>query len=110
MNGLVALPSVDAATLGQGAAKVPSASDKTKEAAQQFEGLLMGLLFQAMRKTIQPSNLLGDSGHSRSTYEYLMDQAVANKAASSGKGWGLAERLEEAWSRRDEAPKVPAKG
>jgi hypothetical protein len=39
-----------------------------------------------------------------------MDQAVANKAASSGKGWGLAERLEEAWSRRDEAPKAPVKG
>ncbi|HEX9009267.1 MAG TPA: rod-binding protein [Holophagaceae bacterium] len=109
MSGLVALPSVDAATLGQGAAKVPSATDKTKEAAQQFEGLLMSLLFQAMRKTIQPSGLLGDSGHSRSTYEYLMDQAVASKAAASGKGWGLAERLEEAWSRRDEAPRVPAK-
>lgn len=110
MNGLVALPAVDAATLGQGAEKVPPAADKTREAAQQFEGLLMGLLFQAMRKTIPPSSLFGDSGHSRSTYEYLMDQAVANKAASSGKGWGLAERLEEAWSRRDEAPKAPAKG
>lgn len=109
MSGLVSLPAVDAATLGQGAEKVPSVQDKTKEAAQQFEGLLMGLLFQAMRKTIQPSGLLGDSGHSRSTYEYLMDQAVANKAAASGKGWGLAERLEAEWSRNTEA-KPPVQG
>lgn len=110
MSGPLSLPAIDAATLGQGAAVVPTPSDKTKKAAEQFEGLLMGLLFQAMRKTIQPSHLFGDSGNSRSTYEYLMDQAVADKAASSGKGWGLAERLEEAWSRRDEAPKVRAGG
>jgi Rod binding domain-containing protein len=109
VSGLVALPAVDAATLGQGAEKVPPAADKTREAAQQFEGLLMGLLFQAMRQTVQPSGLLGDSGHSRSTYEYLMDQAVANKAAASGKGWGLAERLEAEWSRGKDA-KPPVQG
>lgn len=110
MSGPLSLPAVDAAALAQGAGRVPAPSDKTRKAAEQFEGLLMGLLFQAMRKTIQPSHLFGDSGNSRSTYEYLMDQAVADKAAASGRGWGLAERLEEAWSRRDEAPTVPAKG
>jgi Rod binding domain-containing protein len=108
----VALPSVDAVTLGQGTEQVPSVKDKTDKAAHQFEGLLMGMLFQAMRKTVQPSGLFGDSGQSRSTYDYLLDQAVANNAASSGKGWGLAEQLKEAWSRQDTSknPKPVSKG
>ena len=112
MSGLVALPTVDAVTLGQGAERVPPTKDKTEKAAQQFEGLMMGLLFQAMRKTVQPSGLFGDSGQSRSTYEYLLDQALADKAASTGKGWGLAERLKEEWSRQDtpKTPKALAKG
>lgn len=106
MSSPVALPSVDAVTLGQGTERVPLAQDKTDKAAHQFEGLLMGMLFQAMRKTVQPSGLFGDSGQSRSTYEYLLDQAVANNATSSGKGWGLAEQLKEAWSQHD-ATKIP---
>ena len=112
MSTPVTLPSVDAVSLGQGAGKLPSAQDKTDHAARQFEGLLMSLLFQAMRKTVQPSGLFGDSGQSRSTYEYLLDQAVANKASDSGRGWGLAERLKEAWTQADDAKtaKVSSKG
>jgi Rod binding domain-containing protein len=112
VGGLVALPTVDAVALGRGAERVPAATDKTDKAAQQFEGMVMSLLFQSMRKTVQPSGLFGDSGQSRSTYEYLLDQALADKAASSGKGWGLADRLKEAWSREDTAknPKTLPKG
>jgi Rod binding domain-containing protein len=108
----MALPTVDGVALGQGAERVPPATDKTDKAAQQFEGMVMSLLFQSMRKTVQPSGLFGDSGQSRSTYEYLLDQAVADKAASSGKGWGLADRLKEAWSREDTTknPKALPKG
>lgn len=109
MNGPAALAAPDAVALAQGAGPVPAAKDKTMEAARQFEGLLMGLLFQSMRKTIQPSGLFGDAGSSRSTYEYLLDQAVADKAAATGRGWGLAERLAEAWSRDREA-KPSARG
>ncbi len=65
------------------------------EAALLFEGMLMTQVFQAMRKTIQSSNLFGDASGSRSTYEYLLDQAVVEHAMASGKGWGLAERLEK---------------
>lgn len=93
------LPSVDAVTQAQGAQATPDAADKTDKAARQFEGLLMGLLFQTMRKTIEPSGLLGDSGQSRSTYEYLMDQAVVDRAVTSGRGWGLADRLKAAWTQ-----------
>ncbi len=93
------LPAVDALALAQGAKAVPDADEKSDKAARQFEGLLMSMLFQTMRKTIEPSGLLGDSGQSRSTYEYLMDQAVVDRAVSGGRGWGLAERLKAAWSQ-----------
>jgi Rod binding domain-containing protein len=59
----------------------------------------MGLLFQSMRKTVEPSGLLGDTGQTQSTFEYLMDQAVVDKAVGAGRGWGLAERLKAEWSK-----------
>lgn len=93
------IPVVSALAQAQDASVVPALGDKTDQAARQFEGLLMGLLFQTMRKTVEPSGLLGDSGQSRSTYEYLMDQAVVENAVNSGHGWGLAERLKASWSR-----------
>ena len=88
-----ALPALDATAQAQSAAAVPDQTDKSDQAARQFEGLLMSMVFQTMRKTIQPSGLFGDSGPARSTYEYLMDQAVVDKAVSAGHGWGLADRL-----------------
>jgi Rod binding domain-containing protein len=75
------------------ATAIPSGTDP-KEAAKQFEGLLMANLFKEMRKTVHHSSLFGDGGTARSTYEYLLDQAVVNHAMDSGKTWGLSERLE----------------
>lgn len=101
MTGLGSLQTADPLAQAQGAKALPAPTDKTEQAARQFEGLLMGLLFQTMRKTVEPSGLLGDSGQSRSTYEYLMDQAVVDRAVTSGRGWGLADRLVEAWRPRE---------
>jgi len=95
------LPTVDALSQAKGAQAVPNPADKTDKAARQFEGLLLSVMMQAMRKTVQPSGLFGDSGQTRSTYEYLMDQAVVDRAVASGHGWGLADRLKANWSRRD---------
>jgi len=67
------------------------------EAAKQFEGMLMAFLFQQMRKTVQPSGLFGGNGNARSTYEYLLDQAVTSNAMDAGKGWGLSRQLQEQW-------------
>ena len=97
--GITALSTVDAVGQAQGASALPGSTEKTAKAAQQFEGLLMNLLFQGMRKTVEHSKLLGDSGSSRSTYEYLMDQAVVDKAVSAGRGWGLAAKLEASWTK-----------
>lgn len=93
------LPSIDSVTQAQGAKALPDQTERTDQAARQFEGLLMSLLFQTMRKTVQPSGLFGESTQSRSTYEYLMDQAVVDQAVSTGHGWGLAERLKASWAR-----------
>ena len=93
------LPTVDTLAQAQGAHAVPDQTDKTDKAARQFEGLLMSMVFQTMRKTVQPSGLFVDSGSTRSTYEYLMDRAVVDRATSTGHGWGLAERLKANWLR-----------
>jgi Rod binding domain-containing protein len=103
------LPAVDTVAQAQGARALPGSAEKTEKAARQFEGLLMGQLFQAMRKTVEPSGLLGDSGQSRSTYEYLMDQAVLEKAVTSGRGWGLAERLKASWEKPTKAAVAPSR-
>ena len=105
------LPAVDALAQAQGAKAPPDPAEKTDKAARQFEGLLMGVLFQTMRKTVKPSGLFGDSGQSRSTYEYLLDQAVVDRAVSGGHGWGLAERLKANWNqpeKNDLKKEVPA--
>jgi Rod binding domain-containing protein len=68
------------------------------EAAKQFEGMLMAFMFQQMRKTVQPSGLFGDSGMARSTYEYMLDQAVTSNAMDGGKGWGLSQQLAAQWN------------
>ena len=68
------------------------------EAARQFEGMLMAYVFQQMRQTVQPSGLFGKEGTARSTYEYLLDQAVTSNAMKAGKGWGLSQQLEAKWN------------
>ena len=74
------------ATLGKGTTP--------KEAAQQFEGMLLTNLFQQLRKTVHPSGLFGNGGNAQSTYEYLLDQAVVAHAMASGRSYGLRDRME----------------
>jgi len=74
------------------------------EAALLFEGLVLTQMFQSMRKTIQHSGLFGDDSQTRSTYEYLLDKAVVEHAMASGKGLGLAEKLEKTWEAQKKNP------
>ena len=78
---------------------------KMKQTAYEFEAMLMTQMFQTLRKTVEPSGLFGDNQNARSTYEYLLDQAMFQKAAENGKTWGLAARLEESWRNLEEAMK-----
>jgi len=77
--------------------------EKLKKTAAEFEGMLMAQMFQALRKTVEPSGLFGNSQTERSTYDYLLDQAVIKNAIESGQTWGLAARLEESWERSQTA-------
>jgi Rod binding domain-containing protein len=79
---------------GKGAAEI-------HQAAVAFEGMLVSTMFQSMRKTVQPSGLLGDSGQAKGTLQYLLDQAIVDSAMKGGRTWGLARRLEEAWLAKD---------
>jgi len=74
--------------------RVPSSRTDPKEASKQFEGMLLTNLFQELRKTVHPSGLFGGGGSAQSTYEYLLDQAVVNRAMDSGRTWGLRDKLE----------------
>ncbi len=80
-----------------------SGASKTtlREAAREFEGMLLRQLFQVMRRTVAPSDLLRDSGGARETAYYLFDQAVVTQAMASGTSWGLADRLESAWKAQE---------
>ena len=71
--------------------------EKIAKSASEFEALLMGIIFQGLRKTVEPSGLLGTNQNERSTYEYLLDQAILQQAVAGGHTWGLAARLEESW-------------
>jgi Rod binding domain-containing protein len=84
--------------VAQGLPAAGSGTAHNADAAQQFEGMLMSFVFQKMRQTVQPSGLFGNGGNAQSTYEYLLDQAVASNAMKAGKGWGLSQRLEAKWN------------
>lgn len=75
-------------------AQAPPTGKDPKEAAKQFEGMLMANLFQELRKTVHPSGLFGGGGSANGTYEYLLDQAVVNHAMDGGRTWGLRDRIE----------------
>jgi len=90
-------PQIDPISL-LNAPQLPKADlDKLKKTAAEFEGMLMAQMFQALRKTVEPSGLFGNSQTERSTYDYLLDQAVIKNAIEGGQTWGLAARLEESW-------------
>ena len=100
--GLTALESANLS------ARPPEGKTSTQAAAQMFEGMLWTQMFQVLRKTVQRSGLLGEEGQARGTYEFLMDQAVVQAAMKSGKGLGMASRLEEAWNRKQTETSGPS--
>lgn len=79
----------------------PAGKADLHQAAVAFEGMLVSTMLQSMRKTIHSSGLLGDSGQARGTLEYLLDQAIVDSALKGGRTWGLAKRLEDAWTAKE---------
>ena len=61
-----------------------------KEAAKQFEGLMIQMMVKEMRKTLPENGLFGSDDISM--YEDLFDQVISDRIAE-GRGFGLAEQL-----------------
>ena len=101
MSGLPA-PAVQAPTeiVAQRLPGPGSSRPDNAKAAKQFEAMMLAFMFKQMRETVPTSSLFGDEGASRSTYEFLLDQALTSRAVDSGKGYGLAQRLEAAWDAK----------
>lgn len=99
------------ATQARSAGLRPPAGGDLRSAAEAFESLLLGQMMTTMRSTIPHSGLFGESETTRSTYDYLMDQALIEKAVKGGKGFGLAAQLEKSWQKaREGSPSKPGSG
>ncbi|MFN0314229.1 MAG: rod-binding protein [Burkholderiales bacterium] len=61
-----------------------------KMAAQQFESLVLDIVFKSMRKTVSEGSLFDNE--STRLYTDMLDQEMSKKIASSG-GLGLADML-----------------
>lgn len=80
--------------------------DQAREAAKQFEALLVRQLWQIMRKTAGDA-MAGGSGPGSGMYGHMMDEAMASHLTEAG-GLGLAPQLERAFGVRPQAEAPPA--
>lgn len=62
---------------------------KLKEACKNFESLFINMMFSQMRKTVQKTNLFGES-FAESNYEDMLMEEYS-KEMSKGNGIGLAD-------------------
>lgn len=69
----------------------PGDGPRLRQAAGDFEALLVGQLLKAMRASLPSSGLFPASG-GRKIYEALMDEALA-RAVVQGRSLGLADLL-----------------
>jgi Rod binding domain-containing protein len=76
---------------GSAAAGAPDTSSEAWKAAQEFEGLLLGQLFQTMFAGVDTTNLFG-GGHAEKMWRGLMIQEIGNDAAAAG-GFGIADMI-----------------
>ncbi len=78
--------SVQVADVGQ--AKLPASQD-SKQAAQQFEALLVQEMLKSMWATVPQGELLSGS-HEEKMYRDMLNEAVAS-SISEGRGIGIKE-------------------
>jgi flagellar protein FlgJ len=69
-----------------------------KKACQDFEGIILNMMFSEMRATIQKSELIpSDAG--TDIFQSMMDEELT-KATSKGRGIGIADMLYKQLSKR----------
>lgn len=64
---------------------------KLYKACQDFEGVMLGLVFKEMRKSVTTNDPL-NKGQAQDIYHGMLDDAMSKSVAKSG-GIGLAEDL-----------------
>lgn len=64
--------------------------EKLMEACKDFEGILMGIMFRQMKKTIPESKFFPKS-YAREIFEDMLDEELVNNA--KGTGLGIADIL-----------------
>jgi flagellar protein FlgJ len=63
------------------------------KAAQQFEGVFLGMLFKEMRATVPTDSVFGKESNTESMFSEMLDQQRAQSMAASG-NFGIAKVLE----------------
>lgn len=68
---------------------------KLKKAAQEFEGIFVQQMLEAMDKTIDRENSILSGGSAEQYFRSMMNQEIAKSMTSgpSGSGFGLAETI-----------------
>lgn len=69
-----------------------------KKACADFESLLVYYMFKSMRQSVPQSGLPGKS-QAQGTFEMMLDQKIADEAASQKGGLGLQKTLLEQMDR-----------
>lgn len=78
---------------GSAAVLTEKERQKIKKVAQDFEGLIVGMMMKSMRATVGKDKLTG-GGHGEEVYRSMLDQEYANAAVKRSGGVGLAKTIE----------------
>lgn len=64
------------------------------QAATQFEGIFLDMLFKAMRDTVPHESIFGKTSAAQDTFQQMLDEQRAQEVAKTG-SFGIARILEQ---------------
>ncbi len=92
---------------GDAAPAAGQADPRLRQAVAGFEAQFLNMLLKSMRSTVPESGFFGERSLASSTWEEMMDQALADGAAQGG-GLGLGDAMLSALARRETGGGNPA--
>jgi len=78
-----AMSSMNAVTQNVHGAGTNDTDVKLMKTCRQLEGVFFNMMLKEMRKTVQDSGLVEDSGHEKEIFTEMMDQDIAGKMADT---------------------------
>ena len=85
--------------LGSPPSSVPNGGKQLRDAAVEFESLLLNIMMKSMRSSVPKSGLFGDESKTR-MYEEMRDTELSKVMARQG-GLGLAESIVKQYAGRE---------